>query len=287
MFDRPFGKVEGQRHIPHWLANICYVVVGGAMKVVSRYSVVNRKAVRDFAGKGGVVIVSNHLSYLDPVFLWLALRPSQYGRFMARDNIFHGLLGYIGAHCGAFPVKRDTADLASVKRAAKMLRRGEPVAIFPEGTRRGKGSKVPQLHAGAAMIARMGKAPLLPATARNAEKIKQKGKRLRFQKVLVVFGEPVYLEWFDFLPKEQRLEACSWYVMRECFALARDVAPEEIDMREMFPEAYDFTEAFSKHDVRVAAALAASHDGPNGEGEQQASSAAPASGQGAPSEEGK
>ena len=255
LFDMPFTEAPDQRKAPHWLGNIAYVVVGAAMKVLTRYKVVNREAVRAFKGKGGVVIVANHISYLDPVFLWLAIRTSQWGRFMARDNIFDGLLGRIGSRCGAFPVKRDTADLTSVKRAAKMLKRGEPVGIFPEGTRRSKGTAELQLHAGAAMIARMGKAPLLPATARDTDKVKQKGKRLRFQKVTVIFGEPVELSWFDFLPKDDRLDGCSWYVMRECFALARDVLPEDIDMCELFPEAKDFTEVFAQHDVRAQAAL--------------------------------
>ena len=261
MFDMPFGKVGQERHIPHWLANIAYVVVGVALKAVSRYTVVNRQAIRAFKDKGGVVVVANHVSYLDPAFLWMAMRTSQYPRFMARENIFRGAIGFLAARCGTFPVKRDTADLVSVKRAAKMLRRGEPVVIFPEGTRRGRGTAEVSLHAGAAMIARMGKAPLLPSTARNAEKIKEKGKMLRFQKVEVVFGEPVHLEWFDFLDKDDRLEACSWYVMRECFALARDIAPERVDMTEMFPDAKDFTEVFEAHDVRATGGSARQEEG--------------------------
>ncbi|MDR2716420.1 MAG: 1-acyl-sn-glycerol-3-phosphate acyltransferase, partial [Coriobacteriaceae bacterium] len=140
-------------------------------------------------------------------------------------------------------------DLVAIRRAARMLNNCEAVGMFPEGTRRGKGSQEPDLHAGAALIARMGKAPILPMTVRNAEHIKQKGKFLRFPQVTIEYGCPVLLEDFDFLPKEDRLGACSWYAMRECFALSFLCPPEEVAMRELFPQAKDYTAVFEKHAV--------------------------------------
>ena len=116
-------------------------------------------------------------------------------------------------------------------------------------TRRGKGDIEPELHGGAALIARMGKAPLIPITVRNAEKVKQKGKMVRFPKITMEFGEPVEVSDFDFLPKSQRLEGCSWYVMRDCFALSRRVSREEVDMTELFPHAKDYTEVFAEHPI--------------------------------------
>ncbi len=61
-----------------------------------------------------------------------------------------------------------------------MLKGKEVVGILPEGTRRGKGTKTPEIHAGAAFVARMGHAPIIPMTVRNAELVKQKGKMIRF-----------------------------------------------------------------------------------------------------------
>ena len=99
---------------------------------------------------------------------------------------------------------------------------------------------MPKLHAGAALVAKMGHAPILPCTVRNAENIKRKGERVRFPKVSVEFGEPISLDRFDFLPKEQRLEACVWYAMRECFALSRRIPPGEVDMAALFPDSDDY-----------------------------------------------
>ena len=249
LFERSLGGESRENEIPHWLGNLCFPVVSLILKACFRYRVDNRDTLRSFAGKSGVVVLCNHTSYLDVAFLWCAVRPSQWIRLMARDTLFEtgrGLGGQFIARAGAFPVKRDSADLTSLKRAARMLKNKEIVGIFPEGTRRGKGSQVPQLHAGAALVAKMGKAPLLPCTVRNAEKIKVKGERIRFPKVSIEFGQPVRLSDFDALPKAERLEACTWFVMRECFALSQNCAPEEVDMAALFPETKDYSDELSQ-----------------------------------------
>lgn len=259
LWDMPLGskratssaEEQPQKRVSHVVGNVIYGAVQLAAKVAFRYNTVGLEHLRRFAGKGGCVVVSNHASFLDPMFLWIAARPQQWIRFMARDNLFtnmNGFAGWVISRVGAFPVKRVSADRAAIKRAAAMLKRGEVVGIFPEGTRRGKSDTTPELHSGAAFIARMGKAPLVPSATRNAASVKKKGERVRFPKVTVVFGEPVYLEDFDFLPKEDRLDAASWYAMRECYALLRDVAREQVDMHALFPEAKDYTEALAAYE---------------------------------------
>ncbi len=139
--------------------------------------------------------------------------------------------------------------MTSIKRAVRMLKRQELVGILPEGTRRGKSNRKPDIHAGVAMIARMAKVPILPMTVRGVEKIKNKGERVHFPKVTVDYGDPILVSDFDFLPKDDRLEACSWYALRECFALFYNVKPEEVDMPALFPDAKDYTAVFAEHPV--------------------------------------
>lgn len=259
MFDRSLGGASRENEITHWCGNIIYVIVAAVLKLFFRYRVKNREALRAFAGKSGVVVACNHTSYLDVAFLWCAVRPTQWIRLMARDSLFNtagGLGGQIIARVGAFPVKRDSADRTSLKRAARMLKNDEVVGIFPEGTRRGKGSQEPELHAGVALVAKMGNAPLLPATVREAENIKKKGQRIHFPQVSIEFGRPIALEKFNFLPKDERLEACSWYLMRECFALSKQVPAEEVDMVALFPHAKDYTSVFAGHSFEEFAYMA-------------------------------
>ena len=252
MWDRALGGNSNEKQIPHWFANFAYVLVAFVFKILFRYRVDGRENLRAFKDKCGAVVIANHTSFLDVACMYIAARPSQFVRLMGRDSLFgnaHGLLGQILSRVGAFPIKRDTADRGAIKRAAHMLKGNQLVGILPEGTRRGKGSKVPEIHSGAAFIAKMGKAPILPMTVRNAENIKRKGERMRFPKVTIEYGKPVVLSDFDFLPKEDRLEACTWYAMREVFALSKRVPREEVDMVELFPNGRDFTAVFAEHPI--------------------------------------
>ncbi len=245
---------DQRRHIPHFVGNILYGVIGAAFKIAFRYSVINVESLRRFTGGRGCVVVANHTSYLDPVFFFLAARPRQWIRFMGRDTLFEHcgrLLGQLLSRIGAFPVKRDSADRKAIKRASTMLKNGEIVCVYPEGTRRGRGTAVSSLHGGAAFIARMGCVPLLPATVRGAELIKQKGRCLRFPKVEVEFGEPVYLEAFDCFPKNERLDIASWYVMRQSYAMFYEIEPEKVDMASLFPESRDYSELLDGFDAAV------------------------------------
>ncbi|MCL1797008.1 MAG: 1-acyl-sn-glycerol-3-phosphate acyltransferase [Eggerthellaceae bacterium] len=252
MWDSPLGGLSREKEIPHGVGNFLYGVLFAVCKIAFRYRVEGIENLRGFYQKSGVVLVCNHTSFLDTVFLYLSVRPTQWARFFARDDLFDnagGFFGHVISRVGAFPVKRNTADLTAIKRAARMLKNCEVVGVYPEGTRRGRGTKPSEIHSGVAMIARMGKAPLLPMTVRDAELIKQKGKFVRFPKVTVEFGAPLLLSDFDILPKEERLDACSWYVMRECFALSLRCPADEVDMVVLFPTSKDYAAFFRQHPI--------------------------------------
>lgn len=252
MWDMDLGGEPSTNEIPHWFGNAAYVVVGGLCKLLFRYRVDNRDKLRAFQGAEGALVICNHTSFFDVVFMYLAARPKQWVRLMGRDSLFdnaHGLLGQALSRVGAFPVKRDTADMTSIKRAVRMLKRQELVGILPEGTRRGKTDRVPSIHAGVSVIARMAKVPILPMTVRGVERIKQKGQRVHFPKVTVDYGDPILVGDFDFLPKDERVEACTWYAMRECFALYYRCAPENVDMAALFPETRDYAPVLAEHPI--------------------------------------
>src|SRR5487761_1007519 len=69
--------------------------------------------------------------------------------FMAKDGIFRvPVMGWLLARLGAFPVTRDTADRESLRLSEEVLRRGQALVLFPEGTRK-EGFTVEPLHDGA------------------------------------------------------------------------------------------------------------------------------------------
>ena len=110
--------------------------------------------------------------------------------------------------------------------------------------------------------------------------MKRKGERFRFPKITIEYGNPVLVEDFDFLPKEDRLEGCTWYAMRECFALSLRVPREQVDMRALFPNGRDFTDVFAAHPVpeRAAEEVAAGVGAVKGPGTAKAAPAAEADG---------
>lgn len=254
LWDMPLGGTSLDKEVPHWAGNLIYGVLFVICKICFRYRVEGLENLRGFKGKRGAVVVCNHTSFLDTVFLYLTARPKQWIRLMGRDSLFKnagGLMAQALSRVGSFPVKRGSADRTSIKRAVRMLKNNEIVGIFPDGTRRGKGSLVPELHSGAGFIAKMGDAPLLPATVRDVERIKQKGKFVRFPKVTIAYGNPLLLADFDFIPKDKRLEAFTWYAMRECFALSMRCCREDVDMKVLYPNTEDFSECFRSHLVPV------------------------------------
>jgi 1-acyl-sn-glycerol-3-phosphate acyltransferase len=140
--------------------------------------------------EGPVILIGNHVSYLDPPALGVACPRQVY--FMAKVELFRiPLFGYIIGALGAFPVKRGAPDRKAIKRALEILASGKVLGIFPEGTRIMTGELGPA-EEGAALLALRTGACLVPAGIRGT---RGPGP------VRIVFGEPVPQE--DLNPKDR------------------------------------------------------------------------------------
>jgi 1-acyl-sn-glycerol-3-phosphate acyltransferase len=115
---------------------------------------------RNIPRSGAVIVAPNHLSYLDPVLVAIAIdRPIN---FMGKAELFNGrILGKLLTWIYVFPVKRGTGDRHAIRYALQLLEEGKVLGIFPEGTRQ-KHGQVEHTQAGAAMIALKSGAPVLP-----------------------------------------------------------------------------------------------------------------------------
>jgi 1-acyl-sn-glycerol-3-phosphate acyltransferase len=94
--------------------------------------------------EGGVLYISNHQSFLDPMLVGYGLvRPLSY---MARSTLFDKPgLGPLIRALNTFPVKRGSADTGALKEALRRIKRGGQVLIFAEGTRTEDGKLAPFL----------------------------------------------------------------------------------------------------------------------------------------------
>lgn len=162
-------------------------LVAAVARVLWRLRVVGADRV---PATGAYILAPSHRSNLDSFFAPLVTKRRV--RFMAKKEIWKSkILGRLAQGLGAFPVERGAADRAALRTAMACLEAGEPLVVFPEGTRR-SGPVVEDLHDGAAyMAARLG-VPIVPVGIAGSEEILSKGRKLpRLHRVLLVVGEPL------------------------------------------------------------------------------------------------
>ena len=140
---------------------------------------------------GTFILAPSHRSTLDiPVAAATTRRRLMY---MGKDSMWK--IKPIGAFLtalGSFPVTRGSADLEALKRCIAVLDRGDPLVLFPEGTRH-RGRIIEPLFDGAAFIAYKTGVPIIPVGIAGSEEIWPPGTKLpRPRKCVAVVGDAIY-----------------------------------------------------------------------------------------------
>jgi 1-acyl-sn-glycerol-3-phosphate acyltransferase len=141
---------------------------------------------------GPVLFAGNHASYLDPPLDWVAIHGIRKVWGMARDDLWKNkFLAYCLDSIGVIPLRRNSADRAALRLAIELLKAGETVGIFPEGTRTPDGKLLPA-QPGIALIVQRTGAPVVPvAIIGTYEMLPRKQKKLKRARLIVAFGEPL------------------------------------------------------------------------------------------------
>lgn len=138
--------------------------------------------------KGGLIVASNHRSFLDPFAIGGALPWRRPMNYVAKVELFERRWqGWILSRLGAFPIRRDESDEDSVETARIVVERGGAVCIFPEGTRIRRGS-LAEPKRGVGRLALQTGAPVIPAAVLGTEDVRR-GWRIRSRKVKVRLGK--------------------------------------------------------------------------------------------------
>lgn len=156
--------------------------------------------------EGGFVLAMNHRSNLDVIAGGLSC-PRQL-HFMAKKELFKNrLLGWLFKKLNAFPLDRKGNDLKAIKTALSLLKSGEVLGIFPEGTRVRRGENV-DAKAGVSMLALRARVPVVPGVIVGEYKL--------FHRVYVIFGKPVSLEkYYDEKLSNEQLQQISEEILKE------------------------------------------------------------------------
>jgi 1-acyl-sn-glycerol-3-phosphate acyltransferase len=140
--------------------------------------------VENVPAKGGVLIAPNHRSVADPPIIGSAVNRPMF--FMAKQELFDvPVFGWFMHRTNSFPVKRGEQDMGAFRKALRFLKDGMPLLIFPEGTRSKDDSFLPA-RPGLGMFACMAQVPAVPVRIINSDHL------LRFRKIKVIFGKPIY-----------------------------------------------------------------------------------------------
>jgi 1-acyl-sn-glycerol-3-phosphate acyltransferase len=141
--------------------------------------------------EGPYVLAPIHRSWID-FGLVSAVTRRRMG-YMGKESLWKNkAMGSFITMLGAYPVNRGAPDREALRRTLDILEKGEPLVLFPEGTRRG-GPIIEHLHEGAAFVASRAGVPLVPVGIGGSERALPKGKGLpRPVKIHVIVGEPIH-----------------------------------------------------------------------------------------------
>jgi len=176
------------------------LVAGPILKTVFRPWITG---LENIPKEGGVILASNHLSFIDSVFLPLVIERRIY--FLAKSDYFtgKGLKNWAVKHfllgTGMIPIDRSggKASEASLNTGLAVISRGDVLGIYPEGTRSPDG----KLYRGRTGVARMileGHVPVVPVAMMDTEKVMPIGSKIpKVRRIGVVIGEPLDFSRFE------------------------------------------------------------------------------------------
>jgi len=140
--------------------------------------------------KGGFLLISNHQSFLDPMFNATPIHRQLC--YVARDTLFE--IPFFGRFVHSFnviPIKRGQADIAAMKTFLEKLKDNFGLVLYPEGTRTSDG-KIAEIKPGFCLLARRANVPIIPSVIDGGfESWPRHRKFYRPYKVYVTYGKPI------------------------------------------------------------------------------------------------
>src|SRR5262245_11282602 len=147
---------------------------------------------------GSVILAMNHQSYLDPPLAGTACDRAVY--FLARRTLLDvPLLGWLLPKLNVLPVNQEGIDRSALKGLIRVLKAGNAVLVFPEGSRTVDGNLQPA-EPGLGLVIAKTLAPVVPMRIFGAHEALPRGGGLHFVPITIVIGEPIFFTAADLNP---------------------------------------------------------------------------------------
>ncbi|MCH7787934.1 MAG: 1-acyl-sn-glycerol-3-phosphate acyltransferase [Acidobacteria bacterium] len=182
---KPVAPMSFGHRLVYRTIRVMVTVVG---KVAFRYEI---RGAGNIPEHGAFILAPVHRSILDTPMS--ALVTPRIMRYMGKDSLWEtgALASWFFTAIGGFPINRDAADRSAIRSAEAILERGEPLVMFPEGTRQ-SGPLLAEIRDGTAFLAARAQVPIIPVGIGGSERIMPVGSKLIYpRKLSFVIGEPI------------------------------------------------------------------------------------------------
>lgn len=143
--------------------------------------------------RGPLILVINHVNFLDAPILYTHLQPRLLAGFAKAEAWDNPALGFLADLWGAIPLRRGEADMSALRQGLQALEAGHILGVAPEGTRSGDG-RLQQGNPGIVLLALRSGAPLLPMACSGSELFWPNLSRLRRTDFRIYVGQSFHLD---------------------------------------------------------------------------------------------
>ena len=184
--DKPAGAVKPGLGEVIW-RTFMRIILTGTVCTLCRVCAYGMKNVPK---KGPVLLLSNHQSFLDPMFSQSWIRRGFH--FVARQSLYENrFFGFLIRYLYTVPIKRGQADLAAMRTIIDRLKVGSAICLYPEGTRTGDG-RIAEIKPGFSLLSRKSGAKIVPVVIEGAFECWPRHKKFpKIAKVVVSYGKPI------------------------------------------------------------------------------------------------
>jgi 1-acyl-sn-glycerol-3-phosphate acyltransferase len=200
--------------LPLWAINLLRAILRALSRLFFRISF---SGLENLPQSGGVILASNHQTYIDPI--WMSLPFKRPIRYLAMSESFSWpVIGKLIVMLGAWPIQIEKADKTMLRRTLSWLNQGGALVIFPEGGRGLPDGNLLRFKPGAVRMALEANTPILPITIRGGHRVWPKGYRFpRLAKVELIYHPLQYIK----MQEGEDARACA---RRETDILAETIA---------------------------------------------------------------